>query len=171
MRRINFPANEQETSLIRQPQLGFRRRACACGAYVRRCRCTCTLAHQKTALPSEGWRAGRGCCEFICHMPREHWNRSTVIHSSGLQHRAVSAIFPDPQSNLHLGHSATPSRIPRRHKNSGYNKSRRRVPSQQRKALLLVVQRKLITASSEAENLRAEWKMKLTSRSQTQLTG
>lgn len=27
MRRINFPANEQETSLIRQPQLGFRRRA------------------------------------------------------------------------------------------------------------------------------------------------
>lgn len=165
MRRINFPANEQETSLIRQPQLGFRRRARACGAYVCRCRCTCTLAHQKTALPSEGWRAGKGCCEFICHMPREHWNRSTVIHSSGLQRDCL------PFSLIHspIYTSYTPSRIPRRHKNSGYNKSRRRVPSQQRKALLLVVQGKLITASSEAENLRAEWKMKLTS--QTQLTG
>lgn len=86
-------------------------------------------------------------------------------------HLACSAVQCLPFSLIHspIYTSYTPSRIPRRHKNSGYNKSRRRVSSQQRKALQLVVQGKLITASSEAENLRAEWKMKLTS--QTQLTG
>lgn len=132
---------------------------------VCRCRCTCTLAHQKTALPSEGWRAGRGCCEFICHMPREHWNRSTVIHSSGLQRDCLpfslihSPIYTSDTALLHLASLVDIKTAAIIHPDA----------SQQRKALLLVVQRKRITASSGAENLRAEWKMKLPS--QTQLTG
>lgn len=46
--------------------------------------------------------------QFICHMPRVVWGRSTIIHSSGLQHEWLpfpliySPIYTSDTALLHL---------------------------------------------------------------------
>lgn len=46
--------------------------------------------------------------QFICHMPRAVWSRSTIIHSSGLQHEWLpfpliySPIYTSDIALLHL---------------------------------------------------------------------
>lgn len=125
---------------------------CACLQCLCRCRWPCT--HQKTApqLPV-GPERRRGCCEFICHMPREHWNRSTIIHSSGLQRNCLpfslihSPICTSDTPLLHLAFLVDIKPV------TIINLDTPHRPGSGKRSFWFV-ERKLIAASSDADELQ-----------------
>lgn len=105
------------------------KQSCLFGRYVHVC--MCTQAHVHTPVNADTSPAKAS--QFICHMPRVVWSRSTIIHSSGLQREWLpspliySPIYTSDTALLHL---KTLVDIKKK-RNGNLNKSRSAAPSQQ----------------------------------------
>lgn len=70
--------------------------------------CMCMQVHVHVHTPVNANPSPVKASQFICHMPRVVWSRSTIIHSSGLQHEWLpfpliySPIYTSDTALLHL---------------------------------------------------------------------